>query len=62
MCLCSRSDGTAVPVDKSTMVFDWEVREQDAGEYSCQASFYHHTATVRFLVEVTSEEKLLGER
>lgn len=56
-----RSDGTAVPVKESSMVLDWEVGERDAGLYSCQASFYHHTATVSFLVEVMSEEKLLGE-
>lgn len=59
--VCSRSDGMAVPIEKSAMVFDWEVRERDAGMYSCRASFYHHAATVSFLVEVTSEEKLLGE-
>lgn len=61
MCLFFRSDGTAVPMEKSSMVFDWEVRERDAGMYCCQASFYHHTATVSFLVEVASEEKLLCE-
>lgn len=51
-----------MPMEKLAMVFDWEVRERDAGVYSCQASFYHHAATVSFLVEVTSEAKLLGER
>lgn len=60
--LCFRSDGMEVPMEKSAMVFDWEVKERDAGMYSCQASFYHHAATVSFLVEVTSEEELLGER
>lgn len=43
------------------MVFEWEITERDAGLYSCQASFYHHVATVSFLAEVMSEEKLFGE-
>lgn len=43
------------------MVFEWEITKEDAGLYSCQASFYHHAAKVSFLAEVMSEEKLLGE-
>ncbi|XP_075892561.1 uncharacterized protein LOC142895421 isoform X2 [Nelusetta ayraudi] len=58
--ICRRSDGTAVPMEESAMVFEEKVREQDAGVYSCRASFYHHTATVSFLVEVMSDEKLFG--
>lgn len=61
MCFCVRSDGTAVPMEESAMVFEEKVRERDAGVYSCRASFYHHTATVSFLVEVMSDEKLFGE-
>lgn len=61
MCFCVRSDGTAMLMEESAMVFEEKVRERDAGVYSCQASFYHHSATVSFLVEVMSDEKLFGE-
>lgn len=43
------------------MVFDGKVMERDADMYSCQASFYHHAATVSFLVDVMSDEKLYSE-
>lgn len=43
------------------MVFQWEVTEEDAGLYTCQASFYHHAARVSFQVDVMSEDRLLCE-
>lgn len=43
------------------MVFQSEVTEQDEGLYTCQASFYHHAATVSFQVDVMSKNRLLGE-
>lgn len=43
------------------LVFQSELTERDEGLYTCQASFYHHTATVYIQVEVMSEDKLFGE-
>lgn len=43
------------------MVFPSKVTEQDEGLYACQASFYHHTATVDIRVEVMSKKRLFGE-
>lgn len=43
------------------MVFLSKVTEEDEGFYTCQASFYHHRATVNIHVEVMSEKKLFGE-
>ncbi|XP_029302477.1 uncharacterized protein LOC115017900 [Cottoperca gobio] len=57
---CKRSDGSFVQMDGTAMVFQSELTEQDEGLYSCQASFYHHTATVNIQVEVTSEDKLFA--
>ncbi|XP_033952734.1 uncharacterized protein [Pseudochaenichthys georgianus] len=57
---CKRSDGSFVQMDGDAMVFPSELTEQDEGLYSCQASFYHHTATVNIQVEVTSVEKHLA--
>ncbi|KAF3847526.1 hypothetical protein F7725_020554 [Dissostichus mawsoni] len=56
---CKRIDGSFVQMDGVAMVFPSELTEQDEGLYSCQASFYHHTATVNIQVEVTNEEKHL---
>lgn len=58
--LCFRSDGLFVKMEGVAMVFQSTLTEQDEGLYTCQASFYHHTATVIIQVEVTSEEKLFG--
>nr|XP_046245035.1 uncharacterized protein si:ch211-149e23.4 [Scatophagus argus] len=55
---CKRSDGSFVQTEGVAMVFRSEVTEWDEGLYTCQASFYHHTATVNIQVEVMSEEKL----
>lgn len=41
------------------MLFQSAVTEQDGGLYKCQASFYHHTATVSFQVDVMCEDRLL---
>lgn len=43
------------------MVFQPEVTEQDEGLYTCQASFYHHTAMVSFQVDIMCEDRLLCE-
>lgn len=43
------------------MVFQSEVTEQDEGLYTCQASFYHHTAVVSFQVDIMSKDRLLCE-
>lgn len=59
--LCFRSDGSFVQMKGAVMVFPSEVTEQDKGLYTCQASFFHHTATVNILMEVMSEEKLLSK-
>lgn len=48
-------------MDGDAMVFQSEVREEDAGLYTCQASFYHHAARLSFQVDVMSEGRLLGE-
>ncbi|KAK5868853.1 hypothetical protein PBY51_009830 [Eleginops maclovinus] len=57
---CKRSDGSFVQMDGVAMVFPSELTEQDEGLYSCQASFYHHTATVNIQVEVTCVEKQIA--
>ncbi|XP_034722585.1 uncharacterized protein si:ch211-149e23.4 isoform X1 [Etheostoma cragini] len=54
---CRRSDGSFVQMDGVAMVFQSALTEQEEGLYICQASFYHHTATVRIQVEVASEDK-----
>lgn len=48
-------------MDGDALVFQTEVTEGDAGLYTCQASFYHHSARVSFQVDVMSEDRLLGE-
>ncbi|KAK2846796.1 hypothetical protein Q5P01_009795 [Channa striata] len=53
---CKRSDGSFVHMEGLAMVFQSELTEQDAGVYTCQATFYHHMATVNIQVEVMSEE------
>ncbi|XP_070826921.1 uncharacterized protein [Chaetodon trifascialis] len=57
---CKRSDGSFVQMEGAAMVFQWELTERDEGLYTCQASFYHHTATVNIQVEVTSEDKVFA--
>ncbi|KAM9853277.1 uncharacterized protein ACBR49_004115 [Aulostomus maculatus] len=56
--ICRRSDGLFVQMEGVAMIFRSEVTEQDEGLYTCQASFYHHFATVDIQVEVMSNEKL----
>lgn len=50
-----------VQMEGDSMVFQSEVAEQDEGLYTCQASFYHHTATVAFQVDIMCEDRLLCE-
>lgn len=59
--LCFRSNGLVVQMEGAAIVFQSENVEQDRGLYTCQASFYHHTATVHILVEVKKQDKLFGE-
>lgn len=58
---CWRNDGTLVQMDGRALLFQSEVTEREAGLYTCQASFYHHQASVLIQVEVTSEDKQLSE-
>ncbi|CAG08983.1 unnamed protein product [Tetraodon nigroviridis] len=57
--ICKRSDGSLVQMERDWMLFRSVVTEQDGGLYTCQASFYHHTATVSFQVDVMCEDRLL---
>ncbi|XP_074535110.1 uncharacterized protein LOC141797538 [Halichoeres trimaculatus] len=57
---CNRSDGSPVKMDGSAMVFPSELTEQDEGLYICQASFFHHKATVVIQVEISHADKLFG--
>ncbi|KAG8001870.1 Nectin-2 [Nibea albiflora] len=59
--ICKRCDGSFVRMEGVAMVFQPELTEKDEGLYTCQASFYHHTATVNIQVEVMSEDRLHGE-
>ncbi|XP_053729725.1 hemicentin-1 isoform X1 [Synchiropus splendidus] len=52
---CQRSDGVFVDTEESAMVFKRRLTEEDSGLYTCRASFYHHSASVQLLVEVTDE-------
>ncbi|XP_049431658.1 uncharacterized protein si:ch211-149e23.4 isoform X1 [Epinephelus fuscoguttatus] len=58
---CKRRDGSYVGsyvrMEGHAMVFQSELTEADEGLYTCQASFYHHTATVNILVEVMSKDR-----
>ncbi|XP_064830924.1 uncharacterized protein LOC135546431 isoform X2 [Oncorhynchus masou masou] len=58
---CHRNDGSLVQMDGGALLFQSKVTEQDAGLYTCHASFYHHKASVLIQVEVTSEDKQLSE-
>lgn len=58
---CWRNDGSLVQMDGGALLFQSKVTEQDAGLYTCHASFYHHKASVLIQVEVTSEDKQLSE-
>ncbi|XP_040901606.1 uncharacterized protein si:ch211-149e23.4 isoform X2 [Toxotes jaculatrix] len=57
---CERSDGSFVRMERLAIVFQSELTEQDEGLYTCSAAFYHHVATVKIQVEVTSEDKLFA--
>ncbi|KAM9359581.1 uncharacterized protein ABDE67_002722 [Symphorus nematophorus] len=57
---CKRSDGSLVQMERDAMVFQSELTKQVEGQYICQASFYHHTATVSIQVEVLTEDKLFA--
>ncbi|KAM8854382.1 V-set and immunoglobulin domain-containing protein 10-like 2 isoform 3-T3 [Synchiropus picturatus] len=54
---CQRSDGVFVDTEESAMVFKRRLTEEDSGLYTCRASFYHHSASVQVLVEVTDESR-----
>lgn len=56
-----RNDGSFVLMEGLAIIFQSEITERDQGLYTCQASFYHHTAQVKFHVEVMSDDKHLGE-
>ncbi|XP_071214760.1 uncharacterized protein [Salvelinus alpinus] len=58
---CHRNDGALVQMDGGALLFQSKVTEQDAGLYTCHASFYHHKASVLIQVEVTSENQQLSE-
>ncbi|XP_072547022.1 uncharacterized protein [Salminus brasiliensis] len=53
---CFRVDGSAAHTVSLALVFAEPVSEQDAGLYTCHASWYHHKATVFVQVDVTSKE------
>ncbi|KAL6470882.1 hypothetical protein MHYP_G00195320 [Metynnis hypsauchen] len=53
---CFRADGSAAHTVDLALVFSELVSEQDAGLYTCHASWYHHKATVFIQVDVTSQE------
>ncbi|KAM3615504.1 uncharacterized protein V6R79_003162 [Siganus canaliculatus] len=57
---CKREDGYYVLMDGAAMVFPSQITGQDEGLYTCQASFYHHRATVSIQVEIASEDKLFA--
>ncbi|XP_024910603.1 uncharacterized protein LOC103378048 isoform X2 [Cynoglossus semilaevis] len=57
---CTRSDGVFVYTEGSAVVFQSGLTEEDQGLYTCRASFYHHGATVRIQVEVTSQDEQFG--
>lgn len=48
-------------MDGVAMVFQSELTMLDEGLYTCQASFYHHTATVNIEVEIMNKEEQLSE-
>ncbi|XP_034460739.1 uncharacterized protein si:ch211-149e23.4 [Hippoglossus hippoglossus] len=54
---CKRSDGSLVYMEGLALLFPAELTERDEGLYTCCASFYHHMATVKIQVEVTSKYK-----
>ncbi|XP_026154897.1 uncharacterized protein LOC113125576 isoform X2 [Mastacembelus armatus] len=54
---CKRSDGSLVYMEGLAIVFQPDLSEQDEGLYTCQASFYHHKATVDIQVEIMSQDK-----
>ncbi|KAG7243099.1 hypothetical protein INR49_016474 [Caranx melampygus] len=57
---CKRSDGSFAHMEGLALVFQKEPTEKDEGLYTCKASFYHHAATVKIQVEVTSEDRQLA--
>lgn len=48
-------------MEGAAMVFQSETEEQGRGLYTCQASFYHHAARVRILVEAKKRDQQFGE-
>ncbi|CAJ1065032.1 uncharacterized protein si:ch211-149e23.4 isoform X1 [Xyrichtys novacula] len=57
---CKRSDGAFVQMDGAAMVFPSEPTELDEGLYTCRASFYHHSTTVKIQVEVSCQDRLFA--
>ncbi|XP_069017603.1 uncharacterized protein [Embiotoca jacksoni] len=57
---CQRSDGSFVQMEGAAMIFQLELTKHDEGQYTCRASFYHHTATVNIQVEVMMEGQLFA--
>lgn len=60
-CLCFRSDGSIVLLDGAAMILQSDPSGQNNGLYTCFASFYHHTASVTFQVEVLRESEQLSK-
>ncbi|XP_023207186.1 uncharacterized protein LOC102227050 [Xiphophorus maculatus] len=56
---CRRSDGSIVQLDGAAVILQSDPSGQNKGLYTCFASFYHHTASVSFQVEVLSESEQL---
>ncbi|XP_043974954.1 uncharacterized protein si:ch211-149e23.4 [Gambusia affinis] len=56
---CRRSDGSIVLLDGAAMILQSDPSGQNNGLYTCFASFYHHTASVTFQVEVLRESEQL---
>ncbi|XP_014909178.1 uncharacterized protein LOC106960552 [Poecilia latipinna] len=54
---CRRSDGSIVQLDGAAMILQSDPLGQNKGLYTCFASFYHHTASVSFQVEVLRESE-----
>ncbi|XP_018614344.2 uncharacterized protein LOC108938328 isoform X4 [Scleropages formosus] len=56
---CFRSDGSPAITEGVALVFPFLVSEQDAGLYTCHASFYHHHTTLLLQVEVADKDEEL---
>ncbi|KPP72134.1 hypothetical protein Z043_108895 [Scleropages formosus] len=55
----NRSDGSPAITEGVALVFPFLVSEQDAGLYTCHASFYHHHTTLLLQVEVADKDEEL---